>query len=256
MKITNVTLGLSAALWIAGCGGSSDTGSGTSAATSSAGAGADQDTSLHGELPTELTIFPNQIWTGYDGMNTYRAPIIVVANKGNVTWTIDDPSIATLDTSSTDPKAQPGGVNLMIVASKPGKTMIHATDGTSTADAVLEVIEYPYAQWEAGKKRYETGPDDMNPACTECHAPGKGPDHTPTELDADTDPQIMNTFVSGLDPEGRPVNYEGDFDNLLKDYDHKWKVTEDEKVGLVAYLRSLKPLHFPEFDAPTTEKEN
>ena len=33
-----------------------------------------------------------------------------------------------------------------------------------------------------------------------------------------------------------------------------WEVTPDEKVGLVAYLRALKPLHFPEYDAPTTEK--
>ena len=132
--------------------------------------------------------------------------------------------------------------------------MIHATDGTTTKDAMLEVIAYPAAQWEAGKNRYAMGPDDKNPACKECHAPGKGPDHTPTELDADTDDEIRNTFVTGKDPEGRPVDYEKEYTMLLKGYDHMWKVTEDEKIGLVAYLRSLKPLHFPEYDEATTEK--
>lgn len=253
MKINRVTHTLVAALWVAGCGGSSDSGNGSSGGA----AGTNESSSdVHGDAPKEFTIFPDQIWTGYDGMNTYKAPIIALSAAGEVTWTIDDPSIATLDTKSSNPKAEPGGVNMMITATKAGKTMIHATDGKTMKSAVLEVIEYPYAQWQAGKARYEMGPDEMNPACNECHAPGKGPDHTPTELDADTDEQVMNTFVSGLDPENRPVNYEHEFDNLLKDYDHKWTVTPDEKVGLVAYLRSLAPLHFPEYDAPTTEKEN
>jgi hypothetical protein len=232
-------------LWIAGCAGGS--GSTESGATG-------EDESVHGELPTEFTIFPEKIWLGFDGTNTYKAPIIALSNKGEVKWTIDDPSLATLDTNSADPKAKPGGVNLMITAAKAGKTMIHATDGTTTKDAMLEVIAYPIAQWEAGKNRYAMGPDEKNPACKECHAPGKGPDHTPTELDADTDDEIMNTFVTGKDPEGRPVDYEMEFTMLLKGYDHMWKVTPDEKIGLVAYLRSLKPLHFPEYDAPTTQK--
>jgi len=250
MKISQVCHWLGAALCVAGCGSSTNDGS---SGAGSAGSSS-EDTAVHGELPAEFTIFPEKIWTGFDGTNTYRAPVIAVSNKGEVKWTIDDPSIATLDTSSADPKAAPGGVNLMITATKAGTTMIHATDGKTTKDAVLQVIAYPAAQWEAGKNRYAMGPDEKNPACKECHAPGKGPDHTPTELDADTDDEIRNTFLTGKDPEGRPVDYEMEYTMLLKGYDHMWKVTEDEKIGLVAYLRSLKPLHFPEFDAPTTQK--
>jgi hypothetical protein len=252
MKIAHAKHWLISTVWIIGCGGAA-TGDGTSS-IASAGATASEEESVHGELPTEFTIFPEKIWAGFDGTNVYRAPIIAVSNKGAVTWTIEDPTIASLDTNSVDPKAEPGGVNLMITALKPGTTVIHATDGAVTKDATLEVIAYPIAQWEAGKNRYAMGPDEMNPPCKECHAPGKGPDHTPTELDADNDEEIRNTFVTGKDPEGRPVDYEMEYTMLLKGYNHMWKVTEDEKIGLVAYLRSLTPLHFPEFDAPTTEK--
>jgi hypothetical protein len=206
------------------------------------------------ELPATLTIFPSKIYIGFDGTNVYKAPIIAVSNKKAVTWTIDDPTVASLDTASKDPAAEADGINLMLTALKAGNTKLHATDGTQQAEATITVLTYTKAQYDAGKARYAKGPNDKNPACMECHAPGKGPDHTPTELDADTDEEIQDTFVSGKDPEGRPVDYEMNFTTLLKGYKHMWEVTPDEKVGLVAYLRALKPLAFPEFDAPTTEK--
>src|SRR5262245_54796773 len=108
MKISQVCHWLGAVLCIAGCASKMDEGTSGSAAMS--------DESVHGALPTEFTIFPDKIWTGFDGANTYRAPIIAVSNKGEVKWTIDDPSIATLDTNSADPKAKGGGVNMMLTA--------------------------------------------------------------------------------------------------------------------------------------------
>jgi Bacterial Ig-like domain (group 2) len=249
MKVSQISHWLGMMVVVAGCGSSTTDG----ASGSTAGSGA-ADTKVHGALPKEFSVFPEKIWTGFDGTNSYKAPVIAVSNKGEVKWTIDDPSIATLDPNSADPKAAAGGVNLMITATKAGTTMIHATDGTTMKSIALEVVAYPAAQWEAGKARYMMGPDEKNPACKECHAPGKGPDHTPTELDADTDDEVRNTFVTGKDPEGRPVDYQMEYTMLLKGYDHMWKVTADEKVGLVAYLRSLKPLHFPEYDSKTTQK--
>jgi Bacterial Ig-like domain (group 2) len=244
MKLVRAGSLLSAALCVAACGSSSDSAGSGSAGSSGSSTGA----------PKALEVFPAKIYSGFDGANKYLSPIIAVGNKGNVTWTIDDPSIASIDTNSADPKAAGGGINVVLTSLKAGTTTIHATDGTQKADATLTVTSYPVAQYEAGKARYTKGPNDNNPACTECHAPGKGPDHTPTELDADTDDEVRNTFVTGTDPEGRPVDYKGEFKTLLKNYDHKWEVTADEKIGLVAYLRALKPLSFPEYDAPTTQK--
>lgn len=232
--------GMALAFAAAGCGSSSD----------DTGSAHEHETAL----PATLTIFPNKIYIGFDGSNTYTAPIIAVSNKGTVKWTLDDPSVASLDLASKDPAAEGNGVNLMLTALKAGTTKLHAMDGTQTADASITVLTYTKVQYDAGKARYAKGPNEKNPACMECHAPGKGPDHTPTELDADTDEEIQNTFVTGKDPEGRAIDYEGNFKTLLNGYTHMWEVTPDEKVGLVAYLRALKPLHFPEYDPPTTEK--
>jgi len=150
----------------------------------------------------------------------------------------------------------PAAENAMLVAMKAGDTTVTATSGGKTSMATLHVSSYTAQQYSDGEKRYMTGADADNPACKECHAPGKGPDHTPTELDADPDSQIQNTFLTGTDPEDRPIKDNSEFANLLKGKSHMWKVTESEKVGLVAYLRALDPKSYPEYDEPTTTKEN
>jgi Bacterial Ig-like domain (group 2) len=215
---------------------SSDTGDGT---------GSSENPSTGGGGKFE--IFPPEIFTGTDGVHTFKAPIITVHSSGAVTWTIADPSIAQI---------MPAAENLMITATKPGETTITATSGGKTSTVPLHIVSYTAAQYADGEKRYMTGPDTDNPACKECHAPGKGPDHTSTELDADPDAQIQNTFLTGVDPEDRPIKDNSEFANLLKGKTHMWKVTDSEKVGLVAYLRALPPMGFPEFDEPTTDKEN
>ncbi|HKU45079.1 MAG TPA: hypothetical protein VJR89_43265 [Polyangiales bacterium] len=165
-------------------------------------------------------------------------------------WTIADPSIAQIAPQDADNK------HLMVTVSKPGMTTITATSGGQTSTVPLTVVSYTAEQYTDGEKRYMMGPNTDNPPCKECHAPGKGPDHTATELDADPDSQVQNTFLTGVDPEDRPIVDHSEFSELLKGKTHKWMVTESEKVGLVAYLRGLPPMGFPEYDEPTTEKEN
>ena len=194
----------------------------------------------------EFLVFPEKIYVGADDAgHTYTAPVITQNAPGAVTWKLDDESVASLT---------PDGSNARLVGKKAGATMLHITAGNATLDASVTVYGYTGAQYAAGEKRYTTGFDDMNPACKDCHAPGKGPDHTSTELDADTDEEIQHTFVTGKDPEGRPVNYEHEYDTLLKNYSHEWHVTEQEKIGLVAYLRALPDMGYPAYDEPTTEK--
>jgi hypothetical protein len=55
---------------------------------------------------------------------------------------------------------------------------------------------------------------------------------------------VQNTFLTGVDPEGKPV----------KAANHKFAVTDVEKAGLIAYLRSLEPTGFPEPDEATADK--
>lgn len=192
-------------------------------------------------------IFPPEIFTGTDGQHTFKAPIITVNAPGAVTWTIEDSGVATL---------MPAGENAMLTAVKAGDTKVTATSGGKSSTATLHVVSYTPEQYADGEKRYTMSADTDNPACKECHAPGKGPDHTATELDADPDSQVQNTFLTGVDPEDRPIKDNSEFADLLKGKSHMWKVTDSEKVGLIAYLRALPPMGYPEYDDPTTEKEN
>jgi hypothetical protein len=225
------------ALLSAFTGCSSDTGGETSAETGKKGSG-------------KLEIFPPQVFSGTDGVHTFKAPIIVINNSGPVMWTIADPTIAQIAPADADNQ------HLMITMLKSGNTTITAMNGGQTSTVPLNVRSYTAQEYGDGEKRYMMGPNMDNPPCKECHAPGKGPDHTSTELDADPDEQVQNTFLTGVDPENRPIVDNSDFSELLKGKTHKWMVTESEKVGLVAYLRGLPPMGYPEYDEPTTEKEN
>lgn len=193
-------------------------------------------------------VFPPKIYAGFDGMHMYKAPIIAVNAPGDVTWSIADPGVGSITPDPADSS------ELMIVAAGPGTTTITATSGGQSATASLEIITYTTEQYAAGEQRYKNGPDADNPACTECHAPGKGPDHTATELDADPDDEVQNTFLTGVDPEDRPIKDNSEYAYLLKGKDHMWSVTDVEIVGLMAYLRALEPMGYPEYDEPTTEK--
>jgi hypothetical protein len=208
----------------------------------------DEGSSTSGQTGGALEIFPPHIYSGTDGAHTYKAPIIAVNNSGAVTWTIADPTIASIKPDGAE------GENLMITVLKAGTTTVSATNGGKTSTADLNIVAYTPQQYADGEKRYKTGLDTNNPPCMECHAPGKGPDHTATELDADPDEEIQHTFLTGTDPENRPIAENSEYASLLKGKTHMWTVTESEKVGLIAYLRALEPMGFPEYDEPTTEK--
>ena len=199
-----------------------------------------------------FNVFPRTIYTGYDGAHLYKAPVIAVSEDGEaittggVTWTIADPSVADL---------KPEMQGCTITSKKAGDTTVTATYMGKTFTASLHVYAYTAQQYAEGEQRYKNPVDMNNPACTNCHGKGagKGPDHTPTELDADPDDEIQNTFTSGVDPEGRPIAEESEWAPLLEGKKHMWSVTPAQKGSLLAYLRALEPTGYPEYDAPTDE---
>jgi hypothetical protein len=201
----------------------------------------------------EFSIFPPKVYTGFDGMHTYKAPVIAVSEEnepittGGVTWSLSDPSMGDLATDAQ---------GVMITAKKAGDTTLIASYMGKQAMASLHIYMYTPAAYAEGEQRYKNAVDMNNPACTNCHGKGagKGPDHTPTELDADPDEEIQNTFTSGVDPEGRPIAEESEWAPLLEGKMHMWAVTASQKVNLLAYLRALEPTMYPEYDEATTQK--
>ena len=196
-----------------------------------------------GESPKKFQIFPPQLYSGFDGTNAYKIPLQVFKNPGPVTVTIDDMSLVAIDSMNNDM------TKVTLRALKAGSTMVHATSGGQTASAKLEIASYTADANAAGKARYTMAADKDNPACEDCHGAGKGPDHTPAEIDADPDQDVINTFLTGKDPEGRMVGEE--FAAKLKGHTHMWKVTKEQETGLIAYLRSLTPTGYPEYDTKT-----
>lgn len=178
-----------------------------------------------------FSIFPPKLVSGYDGTHTFQAPAIAV-NGSQVKWSVDDPSVLSIEASAD-------GSQVMFTTKKAGKAVITAQSGSQKVSVNMTVNSYTAAQWANGDKRYNNAAAS-GAACSGCHAAKSGdvPDHTPTEIDADTDDEVSGTFINGVDPEGRPVN----------GGKHKFALTADEKAGIMVYLRSLKPSGYPEVD--------
>ena len=224
----NKSLGIALSLLLGACDGGT-TMSGQMNGGSDGGPSADAGATA----PGALEILPNKIYSGYDGVAIYHAPIIARGGTG-LTWSVADPSLVQLTPDAGDPN----GGELMIVTHKAGATTLTVRDGSGhSATAELIITSYTPAQRALGESRY--GMDQAgDPACASCHAGFTGPDHTPTLLEVFTDAQIINTFLTGIDPHG----------NAIPTARHNWNVTEPQKLGLVAYMRSLAPRGYPDPD--------
>lgn len=180
-------------------------------------------------------------YTGFDGTNDYVAPIAFFGDTPP-TVTFGDPSVAELKGKpltitkamlETLPDELDGKLQLLLVRSKKaGQTTITAKSGTITQEATLKVTGYTDADVAVGQKRYEKG----SPSCASCHA-NLGV-HSPTVLVDLSDETILGIAVDGKSIE--KVSMEtGDAETLKPNKgNHKWSVTAEERVGLMAYLRS------------------
>jgi hypothetical protein len=218
-----IALGLT--LLLAACIG--QTGEPAGGAQADGGAGAGADAAPGGSAGLE--ILPKKIYSGFDGVAVYRAPILARGGT-DLTWSVADPSLAQL-------MPEAGGTQLMILTLKAGTTRLTVSGNGKSATADLIITQYTPTQRATGEARYGTA-QGGDPACASCHAGFTGPDHTPTLLEVDSDAQIVNTFLTGIDAEGNPIPTAR----------HAWNVTEPQKLGLVAYMRSLAPRGYPDPD--------
>ena len=223
----------------AGCGsqGAGDEGSTESAAKTNQG----EAFSLEGFESFHPQGEAKTYYSGFDGTNDYVAPVAFFADTPP-TVSFGDPSVAELQGKPLTitkkmvkdlPDALDGRLQLLLVKTKKaGKTSITATSGKITQKATLNVEQYKESDVALGQKRYEEGA----PACTSCHASMAV--HNPTMLVDLSDDTILGIAVEGKSIE--QVSTEtGAVETLQPNHgSHKWKVTEEERVGLMAFLRS------------------
>lgn len=174
---------------------------------------------------TAFRLFPTALYSGFGGTSAiYKTPLLSLNCSGAVTWAVADPALAALDSKEE--------ANATFKTLKAGNTTITATCSGKTASATLAVATYTAAEVTAGKAFWDK-------ECNGCHTDGSDAyDDTPTQLDADSDEQVANSFTTGVDPEGRP----------LASPNHKFTTTAAESKGLVAFMRSRAPLGYPEPD--------
>lgn len=249
-----LSLGLLTAAAFTACGGDD-----SSTPTDKTGTGGNTPAGANGKTAT-LSVLPSPAYSGFDGTHKYQIPLKVNGKTG-ATWTVDKPELA--DVVGTD-------FGAMVTTKGPGSVVVTATLGNETGSTKLEITSHTTAQWDTGDKRYNAdktalvittdsgvpmGPNDImydkDGACTTCHgttAKFLNVQHTPYQTGGYSDDELTTIFTKGMKPAGVvqrsfiPAFYWGMF--------HTWNVTDDQKVGLVAYLRSLAPVSQTTVDFP------
>jgi len=187
-------------------------------------------------------IVPRRMYSAYDGMHTFKVPMLALNGFG-VKWSMSSGAVARID-AYEDIDSAPGS-EAMVVVKAAGTDKVHATLGTQTATSVLTVTQATPQLWEIGRRRYVEGAvirnevADPAAACTNCHGAGKNDvEHTPTQIGGFSDEEVITIFTEGRKPPGvknRVIDVE------LWSPIHRWMMSDEEKKGVVTYLRSLEP---------------
>jgi hypothetical protein len=198
----------------------------------------------------EYGLFPKVAYSGFNSTATFK--VMYATSAPNPTWTIDDPTIATI--APHDPPTIQGvstkGLRFALVTTlKAGNANVTMTANGQRLTAQLQVKAYSNDDVTIGTKRYEN-PDPPNdatrPSCASCHQKPGGVDHSPLKMAGFDDPTILGVIQDGTYPAnatGQSTTSDfaptGPLTNLPAGVTHHWNLTDPEKTGILAHLRSL-----------------
>jgi cytochrome c553 len=250
-------LQLSVGAGLSACGGE-DEPEETEGTQGGSDGGASQETANSGTLQLSFSPMYSAFVEGHEAQVPVTLKDTSLRGKG-ATFTSSDTSIATV--TNTDK----GG---MVTVKKEGTVTIRgALDGESGA-AKLTITKFTEAQWEIGKMRYSKSelaiaPTDGSPvsivalasdrsaynangACNTCHtaqAKTLKIENTPEQIAGYSDAELITIFTKGTKPEGVAQK------TMVPSYAwgmlHSWTVTDEEKQGLIAFLRTQTPTANP-----------
>ncbi|MBX3205280.1 MAG: hypothetical protein KF764_09435 [Labilithrix sp.] len=189
-----------------------------------------------------LTFMPQTSYSGFDGTHTFTVPVAVYDSADDLKVTATDPSAADVVAKKLTNPVRPDGTTdngkyFLVTVKKPGTITLTATSNGKSVESTITVAEYTTSRWTAGETRYKNG-SGGDPPCTDCHVNGKAIDHSPAALATATDEKIGVVITTGISPAGFPIK----IDN--QPGGHQWTVTDEERDGLITYLRSLEPRGF------------
>lgn len=200
-----------------------------------------------GEIETpryDAGLFPQVAHSGFNDKATFR--LLFVTSAKDPKWSVADGSIATIAPSAPPKTASKAPRDLsyaLATITKAGETTVTMTAGDTKLTSRLVVKAYSDADVAAGKARYETGgPEAARVACASCHAKPDGVDHSPLKMAGFDDATILGVIQEATYPPsetGRAVVSDYAPKGPLSFAGHKWDLTDAEKVGVLAHLRSL-----------------
>ncbi len=197
------------------------------------------------DLEMKDFLMPDLINTGFTGgAEVFKVPLFTDLT-GTLTWEVADPSLA--DVTPVDPpedyvaakNAEPTKVPdiqfAMLTTKKAGSSKVLVKSAGKTAEAQLTVKTYTSAAYAVGQARYRTAADGARQPCAGCHEKPDGADHSPSWLALFDDDDVLSAIQTGVYASDK---YEVNGGN------HKWTLTDEEKGGIMAYLRGLAPRGF------------
>lgn len=251
-----------------GTGGTSGSGTGGTSGTGAGGTGGTAGMTAEPEVLdpnvdwTAYELVYDTSYTAYDGEHTYQVPFYVLDTEFELSdWSAIPSDAVTIE---ENPDTELGGVLVTIVRPVEEITIaVHS--GELGGSAPIHVTIGTPEEWEMGEARYNNGveytipdfdfaalldPNFMPPeppgdlACNNCHTTGAKYfeiQHTPNQAAYYSDEDLVTILTEGKKPEGAPYRIlPENLEHLYVQF-HTWESSEEERKGLIMYLRSLTP---------------
>jgi hypothetical protein len=186
--------------------------------------------------PKELTILPENVYSGFDGTHSFKAPVAVYEAGSDLTVTAEDPSAVEVTPTALLTPGKTKELYFMLTVKKDGVHKVIARSKGKEKTVTLTATKYDAADWAAGAQRYSTATMNGNAPCTQCHR-GGGIDHSPAALAAVNDTTVNKVITNGTTVFGARIKIDGQAG-------HKWAVSDGDRRMLVTYLRGLEPVGF------------
>jgi hypothetical protein len=207
--------------------------------------------------PSDFPLVFSPMYSAFDGEHVFKLPVAPLDGVSVDRWEVlDDRGVARKDAIDFVPDASFGGA--MITTRKSGDYTVRACAGNQIGSAPLHITQADPSVWATGQQRYAeeivlpmpmmpvpagvTWEPARNLSCKNCH--GEGPmyldvEHTPQQTGGYSDAELGNIITMGTKPADEIVD--SGIPLAIFQWFHTWMATDEERQGLVIYLRSLEP---------------
>lgn len=213
-------------------------------------------------------VTPAKVHTGFNGRDTYQA--VLVSNFGSFSVSTSDDSVVATECFECLPPNE-FGITTVLTTAGPGEATVTVSSGGNSFPIDVAVASYTPEQYDLGEQRYLSPANENTTdrvACGQCHLGQGGAPHSPLSLAGNSDNELISAVLnsqypgrcedgdgalcdctpSGTDCSACPGTCSFNEGTVLSlevfgggPGDHVYDLTEDERVGVMAYMRAIRP---------------